>query len=750
MLFLLSALIFGCQKKNEQEAGKIIIPDGESLELKVGIDGGSKTFEFTSNYDWEVSTEADWIQVTPEKGIAGDAKVTVTVESSLEEREAIVIIDNNQNASFQIKVSQVRFIDPNNYEPFRTELTLEKFENNVFEWQVMMVDSNYYNYASQEGEGYIFKINLDATRSYGNEKGIPVGIYEITDEPTIEAATAVFSKKEGWQFVETPITKGFIEIKRVNDKAEVGFIIYNDKNEKINTYLTIEEDLNGEGNGTLLNRAYLSTISRDMIVNNYTQAAFLNLGDYFRTGKRFWNLIVADDNLNIKFVGPHEGKSEFFSINLITPLDANSPEGTYRFVDDGFEHFDYTVLKGERFYMMPKIGLNSWWISQRSANDNIEDAPMIEGSLEIKKIDDDNYSINFVGVDDAKPEVNTLSLQYSGKTLIYDPTKTGDFATLDALFYGPFEYPSENMNWFIGLGDQEYTDNYGWTGESIVFDVMAPKDAYISKGTPFGTYEIGKHADEYAAGNVVFAEHRIHNGAENPTRTKFVSGKIDLTEIPDGRTKVTIFGVDASGKEYTGEYVGIVRLYNQAMPPYSDMNLGANPIAELRFNGTNYAPENEDPIKNGWDVIIQDENIGKAGQIGMAFTLELRTSEETSIEKGIPSGTYPLYGPENENISKGVRSGAYTFYTVHYEGNSNDRIITGGNLVVDNNGNGEYKFTMNFEMGNDVVNYMITGQYECKPEVIDWSTYYYPANSPRQKSKQMRHNANSTILFTKT
>ena len=52
-------------------------------ELSFVAEGESKTIKITTNKDWKVSTSADWLDLSPESGVAGEA-LSVSVTAALQ------------------------------------------------------------------------------------------------------------------------------------------------------------------------------------------------------------------------------------------------------------------------------------------------------------------------------------------------------------------------------------------------------------------------------------------------------------------------------------------------------------------------------------------------------------------------------------------------------------------------------------------------------------------------------------------
>ena len=70
----------------------VVFASGTEMTVEFGSSGGSKSFSFSSDLDWEVTTSADWISVTPSSGTPSVKKFTVkaSANDSFEERSGTV------------------------------------------------------------------------------------------------------------------------------------------------------------------------------------------------------------------------------------------------------------------------------------------------------------------------------------------------------------------------------------------------------------------------------------------------------------------------------------------------------------------------------------------------------------------------------------------------------------------------------------------------------------------------------------
>ena len=86
----------------------VVFADGTEMSAEFGSSGGSKSFIFTSDLDWEVTTSADWISVTPSSGTPSVKKFTVkaSANDSFEERSGTVTMTTTDDRSYTIEVTQ--------------------------------------------------------------------------------------------------------------------------------------------------------------------------------------------------------------------------------------------------------------------------------------------------------------------------------------------------------------------------------------------------------------------------------------------------------------------------------------------------------------------------------------------------------------------------------------------------------------------------------------------------------------------
>lgn len=94
---LAAFVLLPCCKKEEAPAkeDKIVLGSLESPQMFFNAEGGSMDLKFlTSNSDWTITSSADWLSVSPDKGTPGTrtVKVTATKNGSTQAREAVLKI----------------------------------------------------------------------------------------------------------------------------------------------------------------------------------------------------------------------------------------------------------------------------------------------------------------------------------------------------------------------------------------------------------------------------------------------------------------------------------------------------------------------------------------------------------------------------------------------------------------------------------------------------------------------------------
>ena len=122
IFLLLSAVVAFCGCEGAKSDASITLIQTSKDEVSVSGDGAKVKVAFASALDWYVETADEWLAVTPDKGAAGTAFITVQVNKNMdaEKRTGIVNICS-EDVVFPIKIIQ---------EPY--EVTFEVLEDQKY------------------------------------------------------------------------------------------------------------------------------------------------------------------------------------------------------------------------------------------------------------------------------------------------------------------------------------------------------------------------------------------------------------------------------------------------------------------------------------------------------------------------------------------------------------------------------------------------------------------------------------------
>lgn len=113
LLFLSGLLFLTYSCSDEEQGGGIIIGHSTSEEVSIGAEAGATyALSFTAEDRWSASTDADWLEVSPQSGAAGQQQVTLSVlkpNDSGEVRQATLSLKSGSN-SVNVTVRQDEYI----------------------------------------------------------------------------------------------------------------------------------------------------------------------------------------------------------------------------------------------------------------------------------------------------------------------------------------------------------------------------------------------------------------------------------------------------------------------------------------------------------------------------------------------------------------------------------------------------------------------------------------------------------------
>ena len=122
IFLLLSAVVAFCGCEGAKSDASITLVQTSKDEINVSGDGAKVKVGFASALDWYVETPDEWITVTPDKGAAGNALITVQVDKNLETEERTGVVNIcSDDLVFPVRVIQ---------KPY--EATFEIFEDHKY------------------------------------------------------------------------------------------------------------------------------------------------------------------------------------------------------------------------------------------------------------------------------------------------------------------------------------------------------------------------------------------------------------------------------------------------------------------------------------------------------------------------------------------------------------------------------------------------------------------------------------------
>ena len=113
-LFLLLAILgmvaVGCTTEggNEQNDNYLSFTDETNTNPTVVAGGGMVNISFTTEYDWQITSDADWLTTSKTSGVGGsvDFFITASPNKSDKERKGTVTITLSNGKSYEIVVTQ--------------------------------------------------------------------------------------------------------------------------------------------------------------------------------------------------------------------------------------------------------------------------------------------------------------------------------------------------------------------------------------------------------------------------------------------------------------------------------------------------------------------------------------------------------------------------------------------------------------------------------------------------------------------
>lgn len=377
------------------------------------------------------------------------------------------------------------------------------------------------------------------------------------------------------------------------------------------------------------------------------------------------------------------------------------PEGTF------------ALVEGE-------IGDNNAYIAGSYYENSIAETPytvlITEGEVEIKYTAN-GYRLTFYadGVDaETGAAMNDIECRYEG----------------DAEIYGnqmPSVADSAAVVYFGTIGEADY-----W---QFQFDVNASYYMNVFFNTPVGGIEDGIPTGKYpftltgAAGTadrsysteqgytgsmVIYAP----EGEQGIIYHLVAGGEVDLTNNGDGTYAMNIVYYNHFNIPYVISYEGDARVYDYSGPQEQQVEI-ENAYMVCR-----------DGSYGWWELYLQNSTFNQG--YGLQLYFDISGAEGDTFEHGLSSGTYTFskyYDPMTIYPGEWIEEDGELYYSygaaaftmpVNEQGQVGVYdIITDGELVVTNNGNGTYKFEVNVS-GED---YAWVATYEGTPTMEDMTVY---------------------------
>lgn len=207
----------------------------------------------------------------------------------------------------------------------------------------------------------------------------------------------------------TEITGGKVEVKY---NGESNYELYIEVTQKDGTLLVYE--FSGELKMSNLGTPpYYTDLTDDLILDKGTFGTMLMTNSFtFCEGITAWDLELIDKNVEVLPNGQLQGYGHRVPFRLFAPSNEGSdklPEGDYQIAPSQFVTADpFTALEGTYDAFMGNSG--SYW--EQNTEDGVKFAPMKSGTISVKQLPDDKYSIIIDVLDDNE---NKISIEYEGE-----------------------------------------------------------------------------------------------------------------------------------------------------------------------------------------------------------------------------------------------------------------------------------------------------------------------------------------------
>lgn len=324
-----------------------------------------------------------------------------------------------------------------------------------------------------------------------------------------------------------------------------------------------------------------------------------------------------------------------------------------------------------------------------------------DGYVTIKAKGEGKYSIEAVTFG----ENAGYKLKYEGEVYIFQeedaPSAQYNFDVAQANFQGEYE---GNTWWVLFLGDTK-------ADRLFQLYVNTPADCTAASGIPSGTYTVSNtmapgtidegyiDAEGYVNGSMVL------NMAQSKVYAYLTGGELELVNNGDGTYSIDFNFLDHNSEPMVGAYEGAVKIVDESEGGSTGGGggEGLNPVtmnidvAEMQFLGL-----------GEWILLLGDTSKDAV------YMLDVYQNEDATFADGLASGTYTVAETyEHCTIwpgyvdDEGFVGGSML---LNFDMTQAYDILQGGEMVVENQGDGNYSISIAFEGMSNYVTGSYTGE----------------------------------------
>lgn len=551
---------------------------------------------------------------------------------------------------------------------------------------------DYYNDGTNSYLVYLYKVEGDVqTRIFAgeiitpevNDGVIPAGKYTMADGKLVEGsldpilAGSFFIRNVEEDGYVMLATEGYLEVKHLETAGQYQLTASLKGIDAMTGEAKALQEGRFEGTPRMLGLAASNNF--EVFTPYGAQAMYTSLGD----GMAMYDLIVADK-------GAFDGTSfpihlaEFVLLTEDLGVDV-LPQGTFP-----IDYFGLSQELGVQY-------VNAQIVVDASGDKTIDMGR--DGYVTIKGKGEGKYSIEAVTFG----ENAGYKVKFEGDVYLYEEENgtTYNIDLAQANFQGEYE---GNTWWVLFLGD---------TSADRLFQlyVNTPADCTAANGIPSGTYTVAAtmepgtidegYVDEegYVNGSMVL------NMAQTGVYAYLTGGELNLVNNGDGTYSIDFDFLDHNSESMLGEYEGAMKIVDESEGGSTGGGGGEdlNPVtmnidvAEMQFLGL-----------GEWILLLGDTSKDAV------YMLDVYQNEDATFADGLASGTYTVAETyEHCTIWPGyVDEEGYVggSMLLNFDMTQAYDILQGGEMVVENTGNGNYNISIAFEGMSNYVTGSYTGE----------------------------------------